>query len=169
MGYQEHQVSLQGARKSDVSYLALAAAVFALDAAMKGQIEKRCRIGEEKELLGGRVLLRKYHNHGAALDAGRRHPHAVCLLSGLSLLFLCALLLPLLRERGNRALKLGLSLMLGGGASNFYDRVRRGYVVDYVSFRSRFPKLERIVYNFSDFCIFVGAVLVFAGGWDALL
>ena len=59
--------------------------------------------------------------------------------------------------------KLGTALMTGGALSNTYDRVKRGYVVDYFSFKTRCKKLERITFNLGDFMIFTGAALTFTG------
>ncbi|MDE6319457.1 MAG: signal peptidase II, partial [Lachnospiraceae bacterium] len=41
-----------------------------------------------------------------------------------------------------------------------YDRLVRKYVVDYVSFPVRNPRIRRIVFNISDFCILIGALLM---------
>ena len=38
---------------------------------------------------------------------------------------------------------------------NLYDRMKRGYVVDYFSIQ--FKKLKKIVLNIGDICIFLGA------------
>ena len=141
-------------------YMIIAASICLLDFIIKTQIEKKRELGTVTELFGGRIFLRKYHNKGVAMDALKRWPWLVRILSGMVLLFVCILLFPLLKERGSRGLKLGLSLMLGGGASNFYDRIKRGYVVDYFSFKSRFPKVQRVVYNLSDCFIFLGAILM---------
>lgn len=48
-----------------------------------------------------------------------------------------------------------LSLILGGAIGNLIDRIRMGYVVDYLSF-SIFPP----VFNFADSAIVVGAILL---------
>lgn len=48
-----------------------------------------------------------------------------------------------------------LSLILGGAAGNLVDRIRLGYVVDYVHF-SFFP----YIFNFADSCVVVGAILL---------
>ena len=54
-------------------------------------------------------------------------------------------------------MKLGLSLLLGGAFSNTYDRLKRNYVVDYVSFQTPFKRLNSIIFNVSDFLIAIGA------------
>ena len=66
-------------------------------------------------------------------------------------------------QKGNRLLKLGLSLLLGGAFSNTYDRLKRKYVVDYFSFNTPFKSLNRIVFNVSDFCILIGSLLSVVG------
>ena len=68
--------------------------------------------------------------------------------------FVCSL-----GQRGNRLLRLGLSLLLGGAFSNTYDRLKRRYVVDYLTFNVRWKPLRRVVFNLSDFCILIGALL----------
>ena len=65
-------------------------------------------------------------------------------------------------RRKCKAKKLGLALTIGGGMSNWYDRHKRGYVTDYVSFRFGPEKFRRLVFNVSDFCIFFGLALLTA-------
>ena len=66
-------------------------------------------------------------------------------------------------QHGNHLLRVGLSLLLGGGFSNTYDRLKRKYVVDYVSFNVKWKGLRKIVFNVSDFCIMIGALLIALG------
>ena len=61
-------------------------------------------------------------------------------------------------KKGYGAEKLGTSLVLGGGLSNLYDRMKKGYVVDYFSIR--LGKLKKIVFNLGDIFIFLGAVIL---------
>ena len=65
--------------------------------------------------------------------------------------------------RGNNLLRVGLAFLLGGAFSNTYDRLKRKYVVDYLSFGVKWKKLRRIVFNVSDFCIIIGALLAVIG------
>lgn len=141
-------------------------AVFFADQRTKNRVEKYIPIrGEngEKSLLGGRLLLRRFHNRGAMLGLGRRRGRAVTALA----VILTALLLPVfilsLGRHGNGLLRVGLALLLGGAFSNTYDRLRRKYVVDYLSFGVRWERLRNIVFNISDFCIILGALLAALG------
>ena len=58
--------------------------------------------------------------------------------------------------------RLALSLITAGGLSNLYDRVKRGYVVDYFSVQAGW--LKKVVLNVADVCIFTGAVLLCVSG-----
>ena len=64
---------------------------------------------------------------------------------------------------GKGLLKWGLALLLGGAYTNTYDRLKRKYVVDYVSFNVPVKGIRRIVFNIGDFCIMIGALLTTAG------
>ena len=48
--------------------------------------------------------------------------------------------------------------MLGGAFSNTYDRLTKKYVVDYLEL-PKVPLLNKIIFNLSDFCIALGALL----------
>ena len=59
--------------------------------------------------------------------------------------------------------KTGASLLVGGGLNNLLDRYTKGYVVDYVKFNFGPKWMRGIIFNISDFCIFIGAFLSVVG------
>ena len=59
--------------------------------------------------------------------------------------------------------RLGAGLILGGGLSNLWERLRHGRVYDYVRFPKAPGKLKRCVFNLADFAIFLGGLLVLLG------
>lgn len=60
-------------------------------------------------------------------------------------------------KKGRVLEKTALTLVLAGGASNLYDRIRRGYVVDYFSIQ--WKQLKKVVFNLGDIFIFAGSAL----------
>ena len=52
------------------------------------------------------------------------------------------------------------ALLLGGAVSNLVDRLRFGYVVDYIDISKVIPGTEFPVFNLADAAIIVGAVLL---------
>ena len=143
-----------------MGYLCIAALIFAGELGIKNYVEKKRNAGEEKEICKGRILLRKYHNKGACMNLGEKKSNVV---AGLSLILTTALALVFLftlTRHANGWLKAGLSLLLGGAFSNTYDRLKRKYVVDYFSFGVKWEPLRAIVFNISDFCILIGALII---------
>lgn len=139
-------------------YIAVAAAVFLLDLAVKRQVEKKRKLGEETPILKGRIILRKYYNEGLAFDRLNKRPGLVKVLCGTMMAVLFGMWAVLLRKKENPGGKLGLSLVIGGGASNLWDRLSKGHVVDYFSIKSRFPRIRRIIFNLSDWFILLGSM-----------
>ena len=143
-----------------MGYLCIVALIFAGELGIKNYVEKKRNAGEEKEICKGRILLRKYHNKGACMNLGEKKSNVV---AGLSLILTAALALVFLftlTRHGNGWLKAGLSLLLGGAFSNTYDRLKRKYVVDYFSFGVKWEPLRAMVFNISDFCILIGALII---------
>lgn len=125
--------------------LCTAAAVLSACAAARWYL---CRAGRrETSAWGGRIRLTELWNGGAAfgLPLGRR-----AVLAG-SLAALLAVFR--LRRRSPAA----AGLVLGGGLSNLWERLRTGRVYDYL----RFPKAPgpagRYVFNLADLAVFLGA------------
>ena len=56
-----------------------------------------------------------------------------------------------------------MTLVSAGAASNLFDRLVRGRVVDYIGFRTQKKFLGRITANLGDVYLAVGSVLVMAG------
>lgn len=137
--------------------------VFFGDLWIKNQVERKLVEGSEQKRAKGLLLLRKHHNRGMVLNVGEKKSKIVAVFSAvLTVMALFAFVLSL-GQRGNHLLRVGLSLLLGGGFSNTYDRLKRKYVVDYVSFNVRCRGIRRIVFNCSDFCIMIGALLIALG------
>ena len=53
-------------------YAGIIALIFIGELFIKNHVEKNRKDGEEKEILQGRILLRKYHNKGACMNLGER-------------------------------------------------------------------------------------------------
>lgn len=140
-------------------YIFIILGIFIGELYLKNYIEKQEENKQIATILMNKIRIRKYHNFGAFLNIMEKHQKILYLLSILFTLILTLFFLLTLGQKGQRLLKFGLSLLLGGAFSNTYDRLKRKYVVDYFSFQSPFPKLNRIVFNLSDFCIMIGAMI----------
>jgi signal peptidase II len=145
-------------------YVGVVVLIFAGDFVLKNYMERReLPQSGEQELLGGRLLLRRHHNRGISLNLGEKRRGIVAALSVVLTVVMAVLFVVSLGQRGNHLLRAGLAVLLGGAFSNTYDRLKRRYVVDYISFGVRWKKLRNVVFNVSDFCIIIGALLTALG------
>lgn len=141
-----------------MKYWMIAMGIFGLDTAVKNNIDKKKDWNKLSERTDSLLLIRKSHNSGMAMNLGDKYPNLTAMLSLLFTAVLTLVFLVSLLRKGK--LRAGLSLLLGGALSNTCDRLRRNYVVDYVSFNVPFKRLRNIVFNLGDFAIFLGTVMI---------
>ena len=147
-----------------MKYAVIAAGLFAGDFFVKNYAEQHLKQGKHIPVWKGRIILQKYYNNGAALNFMEHSPRLLQRVCGGILLVLGVLWCLLQRKQGNPCVLLGLSMILGGGASNMHDRMTKGYVVDYFSFHTPWERLNRVVFNLSDLFIFLGSILIILFG-----
>lgn len=137
-----------------LAQLALIAALVALDLVTKGWARTELRYGEPVEVLPVFNLTLGY-NRGVALGLLNEAGGLVVLIvtAAISLMF------GVWFWREPRALtRLGLALVLGGALGNFFDRLSRGEVTDFLDLHvlgQHWP-----AFNLADTAITCGAVLL---------
>lgn len=142
-----------------MTYIAIIAVIFVGDALIKNYIERNEKENRTRKILGGAFLIRKHHNRGFVLNKGSNSQSLVAAVS-LGLAVFCTLIFVVtLGNKGSTLLNTGLALLLGGAYSNTYDRLKRKYVVDYFSFGVPINAIRRIIFNLSDICIMIGAMI----------
>lgn len=146
-----------------MKYLFVIAGIFAGDQWVKEQIEKKETQNVKRPVLGGRISITKHHNKGAMLNFMEKKPRLIQGVSCITFGYVILLLRQILSEERSRLLQAGISLIAGGGISNVYDRIKRGYVVDY--FTINYGRLKRVIFNLADICIFVGGFFLVLGAF----
>ena len=153
-----------------MNYIMTLVSLFATDNAVKEYIETHVAQGTQIPVLSGKIFIKNHHNTGAMFHLGGNNRSLIAVISLVFSAFVSGIFAATLTTKGNVLLKSGLAILLGGAYSNTYDRLKRKYVVDYVSFRLPPAKnkaleklknaLETIVFNISDFGIIIGAMLI---------
>ena len=139
-------------------YLLLAAVIFAADLYLKTKIEITPKAELPKTLAGGHIEITRLHNKGLAGSKLKDRPQLATLLSGIVLILCLLYSLTRFFRRGNGMEKAALAMICGGAAGNFFDRLGRGYVVDYLSFpKAKIKQIRKYVYNLADLFIFLGS------------
>jgi signal peptidase II len=141
--------------------LSIAAAVVVLDQIVKAIVRSTFELHESVVVIPSFFSLTRVHNYGAAfgLMNAAEFPFKTVVLSIVATLALGALswygaTLP----AEQRLARLGLALIIGGAAGNLIDRLRSGYVVDFVDLYWR--DWHFWAFNVADAAITVGVSLM---------
>lgn len=130
--------------------------VIILDQAAKFLATKYLELNHPLPLIKNFLNLTLVHNRGAAFGLFQNQLLVFVLISAVAII----LIIFSLRDKKNSALfKISLSLILGGAIGNLIDRVRFGFVIDFLDFRV-WP-----VFNLADSVITIAAVLL---TWELL-
>ena len=143
--------------KKNMPYILIAGIAFGSDFWIKRHMDRKYARYVVHPGRRNKILIEKYYNRGAALNFLAKKPRVMRALHTVIMFFVGILYYFLLRMPGHCLSKTGASLLVGGGLNNLLDRYTKGYVVDYVKFNFGPKWLRGIIFNISDFCIFIGA------------
>ncbi len=143
-----------------LAYLVIAGGVFMIDQAAKAWAVRRLRFGDDINVIPGFLNLAYAQNAGVAFsmlddqgDAGRWGLSLVALIAGVLVLYF------IWRTPRTDDRVLGaLALLLAGIAGNVTDRIRLGFVVDFIDVQ--FGSWHYPTFNVSDIAIVTGAGLM---------
>jgi len=128
------------------------AVIFAIDLWLKNGVSKL----HETNFNFGFIKLLRYENYGISFGINLPQP----LMLGSIILFLLVLTgLFFFSRTKNFVYHLGLILSFGGGLGNLFDRLKFGFVRDFISI-GNFP-----IFNLADICIVGGIILVIVSAW----
>ncbi len=144
-----------------LSWLGLSAVLIALDQWSKYWAMSTLVYQESVPVIDGWAWWTLVHNYGAAFsllaDAGGWQRW---FFTGLAIVISTALIIWLaLTPRSDWRTALPFSLVVAGALGNLVDRLRFGYVVDFIDVLY-WPGKHWPVFNIADSCIVVGAVLL---------
>ena len=113
-----------------------------------------------REIIPGFFALTFSVNTGGAFGI---LPHGTLLLAGAAGFAALAIILYSIRVQGHmpRLLSVALALPLGGALGNMWDRITRGYVIDFLDFHAGSgPSWHFPIFNLADSAICIGVGLL---------
>ena len=144
-----------------LGYLAVILMILVVDQATKWLVARSLDLHEYRPLLDGLLSLSHVRNRGAAFGilSEADLPYQAILFAGLSLVALLAIAVYAWRLPSTARLpQLALALILGGALGNLIDRLRFGYVVDFVHVYWREHQWPD--FNAADSAITIGVTLL---------
>lgn len=134
-------------------FFVVAALVVALDQLTKHQIATHFMPGESHIVVSHVIWLTYVQNHQGAFGMFGSHPLLLATVAlGVVLLFYFWYR----QDSATVLTHIAFGLILGGAIGNILDRVRLGYVVDFIDFKS----IGYPVFNAADSAISIGVVLL---------
>jgi len=107
-------------------------------------------------ILKGIINLTYVENTGGAFGIGN-NSKIIFIIANIILLTLITLFIILKKNQISIYELIGLGLILSGGIGNLFDRVFRGFVVDYIDFN---PLIRYPVFNIADIYVVVGCMMI---------
>jgi signal peptidase II len=149
------------ARRHLIFYAVVVLSVLAADQFVKQLVDRLLVLYESHTVIPGLLSFTHTRNWGAAfgLFSDRTLPAQTLVLTIVSLVALVAIFLYFLRLPTERILpRVGLALVLGGACGNLLDRIRLGYVIDFLDVYWR--EYHWPTFNVADSAITVGVGLL---------
>lgn len=135
--------------------------IISLDQATKIYVHTEMELGQRFPVWGDFLGFTSVRNYGAAFGALAGTSQALRHMFFMSIPPLALILiLSVLRgvERTDRLQIVGLSFIFAGALGNFVDRIRFGFVVDFIDFNFGFYHFP--TFNIADISIVVGVAMV---------
>ena len=114
-------------------------------------------LGESVDIIPGIFRFTYIHNEGAAFGSLSDSRWIFMVLSTVAIVGILVYIF--WKKPQNKLLLASLIMIVGGGIGNMIDRIRLGYVIDFLDFCA-FPKLWMWVFNVADSFVVVGAGLL---------
>jgi signal peptidase II len=138
--------------------IALGGAAF--DLATKHLVFARMGVGEVKSVLDDVLEIQPSRNTGALWGFGSGLPYSSQLFAALSIFAGVAIVYWLFARGAARDLRycVAFGLVMAGALGNCYDRLRYGYVRDFVHLHVEPIRLDFAIFNFADNMLVLGAI-----------
>lgn len=141
-----------------LSSIIIAGLGFTADRVTKDLMESKPELNNT-QYFDGKLRLVVHKNRGFAMNTLESNRKLVVGVSTVVFGLLLPAYVSVIANAKMKPLRLGMSLVMAGAAGNVYDRLIKGYVVDFanVSF------MKKVVFNLADVLTVVGALFTLLG------
>lgn len=141
-----------------MKYLLIFLLTLTLDIFSKNLINQKLEVGESIRVIPGFFNLTNVHNYGFAFGVlSDRSPGLKILIALVATFFLAWFLFWCFLKHRSALVHLAATLIVSGGLGNIYDRIRYGYVRDFLDFY--ISNYHWPAFNFADVWISVGVII----------
>lgn len=129
--------------------------ILGLDLGTKHWAEQKLPLNRKKEIVKNRLYFWHIKNGGMAYNRFDGRRKGILLSTGALLVFYSGLFFRILGGKGDRRMALPLAVTLGGGYANFWERLKKGKVTDFLYLPIKGKNAP--IFNLADIAIVFGA------------
>ena len=133
----------------------IVAACVIIDQLSKLIVSSQMQLHDSFNLIPHLINIRYIQNKGAAFGMLQNHRWVFLIISTIAIGAMIYLLVRIMRLPKYYLMKTTFAMTIGGGIGNMIDRLRLGYVTDFLEF----DFVEFAIFNFADSFVCVGSVL----------
>ena len=131
-------------------------AILGLDLGTKRWAEEKLPLNRKKEIVKNHLYFWHIKNSGVAYNRFDGRRKGILLSTGAILAAYSGLFVQTLRGKGDPRMALPLAITLGGGYANFWERLKKGKVTDFLFIPVEGKNTP--IFNLADVAIVLGAV-----------
>lgn len=130
--------------------------IILLDQISKNIITAKVEYNKKIELIKNKFYITNVHNKGAAYGILKNKPKFLLFFNSSLIIIIFIFFVKLLKGNYNNILKLATSFIIGGALGNIIDRIKKGYVRDFI-----FIKFKNApIFNFADLFLFASPLIL---------
>lgn len=138
-------------------------AALGIDLSSKKWAEKNLPLNQKREIVKNHLYFWHIKNSGIAYNRFSGRQKEILLSTGALLALYGGMLVRILCGKGEKRLALPLALTLGGGAANFWERLKKGRVTDFLFIPVKGRNAP--IFNLADVAILFGALWMMAASF----
>ena len=136
-------------------YIGIIFIIAAVDLWVKEKVASQMGLGEKRHSPMKQVLLWHIKNKGVAYNHLEGRKKCILIATGGMIGYIIYILAKEPSVHENTIARLSLSALLGGAIGNFLERIKFGYVTDYIYIKAK----GMPIFNIADVFIFAGSVI----------
>lgn len=136
-------------------YVIVGIIIILIDQISKKMVDRELNQNEKIHIYK-KLYFVKVYNYGAAYGVLKNKRKFLIIMTIISIIVL--LFLGFCFEQNEFSIRLGLAIIIAGALGNLIDRIKYGYVIDFLYIKSKFKKVP--IFNIADVAIFVGFLII---------
>lgn len=137
-------------------YILAVIGIIILDQTAKNIVIQNIKLNAKIEVIKNKFFITNVRNTGAAYGLLKNKPKFLLIFNSSLVFILILYFIRILKLKNENLLKISLSFIIGGALGNIIDRIKKGFVTDFLYIKIR----NAPIFNFADLFIFISPIIL---------